>query len=186
MTTHILLVLVTGYFTVWINSIYEWLVHGPLMHGFLGKIFNLQQEHIDHHAHYGQMEGYANTKHGTSVALPTWAALVTLSVMAFVGWIASKLVNDPTDAWIIQLTVITISTLYYTLYQYIHTSMHVPKGRWIEKTMWFKKKNSYHHVHHVVDEKFEQFVNICIVCTWADQLFRTMHKHLIKRRKVSA
>jgi ABC-type uncharacterized transport system fused permease/ATPase subunit len=86
--------------------------------------------------------------------------------MALVGGIFVYI----TGYWIIMFYVTVVYVIHYTLYQYIHTSMHIPKGRWIEKTQWFKKRNAYHRAHHAVDEDFEKFVNICILCTWADRI----------------
>ena len=58
--------------------------------------------------------------------------------------------------------------------------MHIPKGRWIESTKWFKKKKAEHVVHHVMDEDFEKPVNICVVCNWADKILQTEFK--VKKR----
>ena len=137
------------------NSCYEWLVHGPLMHGRLGKVIGLRQGHEDHHQWFGSSEGYANQNHGDSVALPLWAAVVTLGFAAMLGFFLCIL----TGYWILMWCMIIVSTCYYIFYQYVHTCMHIPKGRWLERTHWFKKKNAYHKVHHFRDENFEQLRN---------------------------
>src|SRR5207249_8252950 len=37
---------------------------------------------------------------------------------------------------------------YYSLYEYLHYCMHIPKRRWLEKTVWFRWLDSHHHMHH--------------------------------------
>jgi hypothetical protein len=176
MTTQILIAIVVILLTILLGSFLEWFVHGPFMHGKLGKVVGLRQGHEEHHSWFGSTEGYANEKHGTSVALPTWAAFATVGFMSIPGWLLSYL----TDHWIIMWCMTGTSLAYYVAYQYVHTCMHIPKNRWLERTRWFQRKNAYHKVHHVVDEKFERFVNICIICDWADRFFRTMYRHRAK------
>ena len=59
--------------------------------------------------------------------------------------------------------------LYYFLYEYLHYCMHIPKGRWLEKTFWFKWLDSHHHMHHK-----RHFNNLNVVLPVADMLFGTL------------
>ncbi|HEX9445166.1 MAG TPA: fatty acid hydroxylase [Candidatus Binatia bacterium] len=64
--------------------------------------------------------------------------------------------------------------LYYFLYEYLHFCMHVPKGRWLERTAWFAWLDAHHHQHHQ-----RHFNNLNVVLPLADLVFGT----LIRARK---
>jgi hypothetical protein len=59
--------------------------------------------------------------------------------------------------------------LYYFLYEYLHFCMHVPKGRWLEKSAWFSWLDAHHHQHHE-----RHFKNLNVVLPLADLLFGTL------------
>ena len=40
----------------------------------------------------------------------------------------------------LHLCFVVTTMIHYIFFQYVHTSMHIPRGRWIERTKWFKKK----------------------------------------------
>jgi hypothetical protein len=58
---------------------------------------------------------------------------------------------------------------YYFLYEYLHYCMHIPKGRWLENTLWFHWLDSHHHMHHM-----RPFNNLNVVLPLADVLFGTL------------
>ncbi|MDP3696548.1 MAG: hypothetical protein Q8R55_00780, partial [Candidatus Taylorbacteria bacterium] len=71
-------------------------------------------------------------------------------------------------------TVGVTTALYFKAYNHVHTCFHVPNGcRWFEKTGLYKRMNRYHKVHHVRNEKWEQLINICLVCPFADWVMKT-------------
>lgn len=150
-------------------SILEWFVHGPLMHGKLGPVFWFDKSHRDHHAFYSPEEGYSNDHHGTSVAIPVKYLLMLWALMCFIGALLGSVIGYIP----LILYIALVSIIYFTFYQYLHTSMHIPKWRLLEKTRWFHRKNAYHKVHHLVERDFSEPVNICVVCSWADRLFGT-------------
>jgi len=59
--------------------------------------------------------------------------------------------------------------LYYSLYEYLHFCMHVPKGRWFEKSAWFDWLDSHHHMHHE-----RQLINLNVVLPLADAVLGTL------------
>ena len=151
------------------NSFLEWIIHGPLEHGKLSVLVGLRKSHIDHHDFYSREEGFANHSHGNSVAIPHYFFIPVTLISWIVAWIIGHFLGSTVFVWCFVVTTM----IHYIFFQYVHTSMHIPKGRWIERTKWFKKKMAEHVIHHRMDEDFEHPVNICVVCSWADRLFGT-------------
>lgn len=58
---------------------------------------------------------------------------------------------------------------YYFLYEYFHFCMHVPNGRWFEKSWWFRWLDAHHHMHHK-----RYFNNLNVVFPLADFVFGTL------------
>ena len=59
--------------------------------------------------------------------------------------------------------------LYYSLYEYLHFCMHVPRERWVESTAWFRWLDAHHHMHHK-----QHFKNLNVVLPLADLFFGTL------------
>jgi hypothetical protein len=59
--------------------------------------------------------------------------------------------------------------VYYFLYEYLHYCMHIPKGRWLETTVWFRWLDSHHHMHHK-----RHFSNLNVVLPLADVVLGTL------------
>jgi hypothetical protein len=64
---------------------------------------------------------------------------------------------------------ITALGVYYFLYEYLHFCMHVPKGRWLEKSACFSWLDAHHHQHHE-----RHFKNLNVVLPLADLIFGTL------------
>lgn len=168
-----LFIILAAIFTsILFNSFLEWIIHGPLEHGKISILIGQRKSHIDHHQFYSREEGFQNTKHGKSVAIPHWMFIPVTLLSACVGWIIGNLLWSTLFVWFFVITTM----IHYIVFQYVHTSMHIPKGRWIEGTKWFKKKMAEHVVHHRMDEDFEHPINICVICNWADKLLGTHFK----------
>lgn len=146
------------------NSFFEWLVHGPLMHGRFATKF-LSRTHHDHHDSYGAEAGYQNHDHGPHVHLPWWAGAFIIALLTGVGAALSLL----TGFWSIAWCAGVVSALYYWLYQYVHTCIHVPTGRWFEGTRAYRYLKRWHHVHHAAtDREWERMTHICVLFPLAD------------------
>ncbi|MPZ75520.1 MAG: fatty acid hydroxylase [Deltaproteobacteria bacterium] len=59
--------------------------------------------------------------------------------------------------------------VYYGLYEYLHYCMHIPSGRWIEQTRWFRWLDAHHHMHHK-----RHFNNLNVVLPLADAVFGSL------------
>ena len=57
---------------------------------------------------------------------------------------------------------------YYALYEYLHYAMHVPQGRWFERTRVFAFIQAHHRVHHLSYNR-----NLNVVFPLADLVLRT-------------
>lgn len=181
----LLICLGTVFCTVLICSFVEWFVHGPLMHG-LPESSYLRRAHEEHHDYFG-IRAYKNNYHGSHVHLPAWAAISTAGTMSLIGYSISLLTNH----WEIALCVAVPATLYYYLYQYVHTCMHIPVrddqwfSKWFISTRVFKFLDQWHHVHHVRDEEFHELRNICLLLPFADLVLRTVFRPKRQNREVA-
>lgn len=174
-----IIVFIVGIFSVGgsvvINSLFEWLVHGPVMHGTFGTRY-LQETHKDHHKSF-EDNHYKNTDHGPHVHLPWWSMILTVGIMSIFGLLLSRLTGYQTIFWCMTVT----SLVYYYTYQYVHTLMHVPItnrfDQWIVNTRVFKKLDAHHRVHHLasVNEPWGTLVNIGLLCTLGDHLMGTKY-----------
>jgi len=159
----ILTILVTFLF----SSVLEWFIHGHIMHGSLGTE-RIRQLHTDHHTKYPP-DSYKNYNHGPNVHLPLWMGVYVIGVNAIFGALASYIFNN----WTIIIVVVVISILYFFVYNYTHTCLHVPTGRWFEGTRVFKFIDSYHILHHTKMPEPGKFNNVAILCPLPDIFFGT-------------
>jgi hypothetical protein len=168
----IFIILLSILSSILFNSFLEWIIHGPLEHGKISILIGQRKSHIDHHNFYSQKEGFSNENHGNSVAIPHWFFVpVTL-----ISWAVASVIAHFLESTIFVWCFVVTTMIHYIFFQYVHTSMHIPKGRWIEQTKWFKNKKSEHVVHHRMDEDFEHPINICVLCSWADRIIGTYFK----------
>lgn len=58
--------------------------------------------------------------------------------------------------------------VYYSLYEYLHWSMHNPTGRWIERARPFRYLDAHHRLHHRIWR-----ANFNVVLPIGDLIFRT-------------
>ena len=165
----IFIILCAIFSSILFNSFLEWIIHGPLEHGKISILIGQRKSHIDHHQFYSREEGFQNTKHGKSVAIPHWMFIPVTLISWAVAWVIGHLLGST----LFVLFFVITTMIHYIVFQYVHTSMHIPKGRWIEGTKWFKNKMAEHVVHHRMDEDFEHPINICVICNWADKLLGT-------------
>lgn len=168
----LLVILCAIFSSILFNSFLEWIIHGPLEHGKISILIGQRKSHIDHHQFYSREEWFQNTKHGKSVAIPHWMFIPVTLISWAIAWVIGHLLGSTLFVWFFVVTTM----IHYIVFQYVHTSMHIPKGRWIESTKWFKNKMAEHVVHHRMDEDFEHPINICVICNWADKLLGTHFK----------
>jgi sterol desaturase/sphingolipid hydroxylase (fatty acid hydroxylase superfamily) len=59
--------------------------------------------------------------------------------------------------------------VYYSLYEYLHFCMHVPRERRLETTAWFRWLDAHHHMHHK-----RHLNNLNVVLPLADLVLGTL------------
>ncbi|MBI4489098.1 MAG: fatty acid hydroxylase [Deltaproteobacteria bacterium] len=146
-------------------SFFEWILHRFVMHQPLWLY---------------PFRSHALVHHGIFRAGPTYflAQAEDLKKIRFAWWNAPLILglHAPVVLWIQYLLDIHIFFggmaalgLYYFLYEYLHFCMHVPKGRWLEKTVWFGWLDAHHHMHHK-----RHFNNLNVILPLADLVFGTL------------
>lgn len=148
-------------------SFFEWLLHRFLMHQPIWSY---------------PFRSHALIHHGIFRSGPTYFLSqdedLKLGKIRFAWWNAPLILglHVPLLLWIQHLLHVNIFFggmaalgLYYFLYEYLHFCMHVPKGRWIEKTAWFSWLDSHHHMHHK-----RHLNNLNVVLPLADLLFGSL------------
>jgi len=146
-------------------SFFEWLLHRFLMH---------------HPFWSYPFRAHALIHHGLFRAGPTYflSRAENRKKIRFAWWNAPLILclHAPLLLWIQQFFNLSIFVggiaalaLYYSLYEYLHFCMHVPKRRWIENKKWFRWLDAHHHMHHK-----RHFSNLNVVLPLADLFFGTL------------
>ncbi len=146
-------------------SFFEWTLHKYLMHQPRWQ-YPFRAHALVHHGLFRTGDKYflSDAKVIRKVRFAWWNAPFIL------------LLHAPLILWIEQAVGLNISAggfsalvLYYFLYEYLHYCMHIPKGRRLESTAWFRWLDSHHHMHHK-----RHFNNLNVVLPVADLLFGTL------------
>jgi hypothetical protein len=154
------------------SSLFEWMLHRFILHSSRLLRGPYRAHQLEHHAIYRADSSYffspSQHKEGDKKHLTfAWwhgGFLIGLHGPLVVGayalgglWAAGGLLS----------AMIT----YYGLYEYLHYCMHVPKGRWIEKTGVFQAIQAHHRYHHAYFRR-----NLNVVFPIADVILRTRGK----------
>lgn len=140
-------------------SFFEWVLHRFLMHQPVWS-YPFRSHALIHHGIFRSGPSYflSQADHLKKIRFAWWNAPVILGLHA------------PALLWLEHLARadffiggMAALSLYYFLYEYLHFCMHVPKGRWIERTAWFSWLDSHHHMHHK-----RHFHNLNVVLPLAD------------------
>ena len=146
-------------------SFFEWILHRFLMHQPIWS-YPFRSHALIHHGIFRSGPTYFLSQEGD------------LKKVRFAWWNAPLIIglHVPLLLWVQHLLHVNIFFggmvalgLYYFLYEYLHFCMHVPKGRWIEKTAWFSWLDSHHHMHHK-----RHFNNLNVVLPLADLVFGSL------------
>jgi hypothetical protein len=145
-------------------SFFEWVLHRFLMHQPIWS-YPFRSHALIHHGIFRSGPTYFLLQHENlkKIRFAWWNAPLILSLHA------------PIVLWtqhLLQMNVffggMGALGFYYFLYEYLHFCMHVPKNRWLEKTVWFRWLDSHHHMHHK-----RHFNNLNVVLPLADLVFGT-------------
>jgi hypothetical protein len=151
-------------FTVY-ASFFEWTLHKYLMHTPVWQ-YPFRAHAVVHHGLFRTGDKYFLTDVDIlpKVRFAWWNApfIIGLHLPAIVLlqlWIGALILPGAVAAL----------SLYYALYEYLHYCMHVPLGRALENSRWFRWLDSHHHMHHK-----RHFNNLNVVLPLADLVFGTL------------
>lgn len=146
-------------------SFFEWVLHRFLMHQPLWS-YPFQSHALIHHGIFRTGPDYflSNDDDLKKVRFAWWNAPLILGLHAPLIFLIQYLLHTN-----ILIGGMAALGFYYFLYEYLHFCMHVPKGRWLEKTAWFCWLDAHHHMHHK-----RHFKNLNVVFPLADLLFGTL------------
>ena len=148
-------------------SFFEWALHKYLMHT-LTLPYSFRAHALVHHGLFRADFSYhiqpgVNRK---KVTFAWWNAPLMIGLhmplLLTLGWLFG---------WSVTVGGVLAMASDYVLYEYIHYCMHVPNGRWVEKTSAFKFVNRHHYIHH----RFP-LQNLNVVNVLADWVIGTMRK----------
>lgn len=146
-------------------SFFEWTLHKYLMHRPIWR-YPFRAHALVHHGLFRTGEQYflSDIKVIRKVRFAWWNAPFIIGLhVPMILWIQRVLAVEIFSGAALALT------LYYGLYEYLHYCMHIPKGRRIENTAWFRWLDSHHHMHHK-----RHFNNLNVVLPVADLLLGTL------------
>jgi hypothetical protein len=146
-------------------SFFEWALHRFLMHTRVWT-YPFNAHAVVHHGLFRSGPTYvlAPGENYKNIRFAWWNAPLIIGLHApLLFWIGSMAAAD------IFFGGMAALGLYYFLYEYLHFAMHVPKGRWFEKSRWFVWLDAHHHQHHE-----RHFKNLNVVLPLADYIFGTL------------
>lgn len=146
-------------------SFFEWVLHRFLMHQPIWS-YPFKSHALIHHGIFRSGSTYflSHEEDIKKIRFAWWNAPLILSLHApLLLWIQHLLQMNIFFGGMVALG------FYYFLYEYLHFCMHVPKGRWLERTVWFCWLDSHHHMHHK-----RHFNNLNVVLPLADLVFGTL------------
>ncbi|HZA53636.1 MAG TPA: hypothetical protein VE616_05235 [Candidatus Udaeobacter sp.] len=146
-------------------SFFEWTLHKYLMHTPLWQ-YPFRAHALIHHGLFrtGHQYFLSDAKVIRKVRFAWWnAPFIVILHAPVILWLQKTLGLD------ILLGAFSALVLYYFLYEYLHYCMHIPKGRWLEATAWFRWLDSHHHMHHK-----RHFNNLNVVLPLADVVLGTL------------
>jgi hypothetical protein len=177
-------------FALPLMSLGEWLVHGVLYHRALPGLAVIRRIH--HHGHHvvlfpprryrksaghefmrvrAPVEPFRMSDNPWDNALTKWSQIALHFVVGvpLVLWPAWKLAGGTAFATgaLVALAVTSF------LLAHVHGAIHTPRGRWIERQVWFKWLDRHHYIHHV-----DVRANINFLLPLCDLLFGTHRRKL--------
>lgn len=147
-------------------SFFEWTLHRFLLHRPLGSFdYPFRAHTLTHHHIFNAFDGYhlKEEAHKDKVPFAWWNAPVLIGLHTPALYFLEKAAGFPV-LW----PAVAAMAAYYGAYEGFHWVMHVPKGRWIEKTAAFRFLDRHHRLHHLF-----QYKNFNVVLPLADVILRT-------------
>jgi hypothetical protein len=168
--TNVLLAAAFAVVAVVFASVVEWLFHKYVLHrpvfGFLR--FAFVSHALVHHKQFRHDDTYHISKeeYSDNVGFAWWHGIVLVVLGAIPFAIAAVALGRP---WL-TIVPIPIFYAYVMLFEYLHTIMHVPANRWVERRAFFIYLKEHHRLHHHRYGK-----NLNVVLPLADLLLGTRY-----------
>lgn len=141
--------------TVLYASVVEWFFHRTVYHRWFWP------QHAEHHAAY---DGAGFRQPGGYHSLQPWwleAGIVTLHLPV-------ALLLGRATVWGAGVALLVTLSAVAALSNYLHTVIHCPNGRWLERTRWYRRMVVRHRAHHD-DDRY----NFNIPFAFGDRAFGT-------------
>ena len=155
---------------VWwvVSSFFEWSLHRYVMHRPLGSFtYPFKAHALIHHQIFKADHTYhlINEPDWKTIPMAWWngpvlTILASIPVIPVAVWLHS---------WEVYFGAAAGTFLYYSIYEYIHWCMHLPKTRLVEMTWAYRRLNGHHLLHHRYMHK-----NFNVVFPLADFLLGTL------------
>lgn len=160
------IVSIVGYFFV--SSFFEWALHRYVMHRPVGWFVYPFRAHAQiHHQIFKADHTYhlINPPDKETIPMAWWNG----PVLVVLGSAPMALVAFIFGEWRIYVGGVISMGIYYSVYEYIHWCMHLPKERRLEATWLFRRLNAHHLLHHRYMHK-----NFNVVFPFADLVLGTL------------
>jgi hypothetical protein len=149
-------------------SLFEWTLHRFLMHQPMGKLtYPFDKHALVHHRVFRADQSYHLLKEEDKYTIPmAWwngPLLLVITQLPFVGlslWVGN---------WGVLCGSALVCIAYYSVYEYLHWCMHLPRQRHLERSGIFFRLNGHHLLHHRYMHK-----NFNVVLPLADLCFGTL------------
>ena len=155
-------------------SFFEWALHRFFMHKpLLGIDYAFEAHAKVHHTTFKADHTYhlINEKDKKTIPMAWWNG----PVLIFIGVFPFATFSFFAGHWGLVAGAFVAIAGYYSMYEYIHWCMHLPKKRRLEFSKPFRLLNGHHLLHHRYMHK-----NFNVVLPLADLLLRT----LLRRSKI--
>ncbi len=150
------------------GSYFEWMFHKHLFHSPKLIPATYKAHAITHHGMYSRGDRYdspaPDDPDGKHIMMDWFALPLFLAANFPIVWGVQYITGMPM-IW----GGLAAIAVYYMAYEWSHFVMHVPRGRWIERTRVFLFLNDHHRRHHIDDTK-----NLNVVFPLADLTLRTL------------
>jgi hypothetical protein len=149
-------------------SFAEWAIHHRLMHHPIFRFNHFFRGHAQvHHGRYQADSTYtAGGRPPSDVTFAWWA--MPFPILLHVPPLTALAVWVSTPA---AVGVFIAFALYQATYEYLHYCMHVPHGRWFERTGAFRWITTHHFQHHGKHD-----TNLNVILPIADYLLGTRQR----------
>ncbi len=130
------------------SSLFEWILHRYVMHAPVGKFRYAYEAHaLTHHGTFRADSSYHLQREPDrhTIHMAWWNGPVLVAIASSPFWVVWLWLYGSIAA---PLGVTAALACYYAAYEYLHWCMHLPRGRWFERTAFFRYINGHHLVHH--------------------------------------